>query len=66
MLATKSHQSHQTRARHRLQHRGYAVWWLCTVLRDLADPSDPHQLPPSAYSDIGRLIRCGSKADIAP
>jgi MFS family permease len=44
------------RARHRLQHRGHAVWRLCTVLRDLADPSDRHADRPGILSDVRR---CG-------
>src|SRR5262249_4155825 len=42
------------RARHRLQHRGHAVWRLCTVLRDLADPSDRHADCTGILSDVRR------------
>src|SRR6516165_3257985 len=40
------------RARHCLQHCGHAVWRLCTVLRDLADPSDRHADRASLLSNI--------------
>src|SRR6516225_7773377 len=42
------------RARHRLQHCGHAVWRLCTVLRDLADPSDRHADRAGILSDVRR------------
>src|SRR6516225_1302300 len=42
------------RARHCLQHCGHAVWRLCTVLRDLADPSDRHADRAGILSDVRR------------
>src|SRR5215469_8435204 len=42
------------RARHCLQHCGHAVWRLCTVLRDLANPSDWHADRAGILSDVRR------------
>jgi hypothetical protein len=42
------------RARHLLQHRGHAVWWLRTILCDLVDRGDRHADRARILSDVRR------------